>query len=151
VRILLALVVAALGVSVVSADQAEDEKAIRVIQARWDDAWNRHDVKALSSLVAEDVRFVNVAGVVLNGRGEFEALQTRTHGMQFKESVRTVTDTQVKFLSPDIAVAHVSWRMRGDKDPDGTPRQPRHGVMMQVLMKRDGTWAIVGAQNTNAR
>jgi len=87
----------------------------------------------------------------LNGRGEFEALQTRTHGMQFKESVRTVTDTQVKFLSPDIAVAHVSWRMRGDKDPDGTPRQPRHGVMMQVLMKRDGTWAIVGAQNTNAR
>jgi uncharacterized protein (TIGR02246 family) len=92
----------------------------------------------LSSLVAEDVRFVNVAGVVLTGRAEFEALQSRTHAMQFKESVRSVTGTDIKFLTPDIAVAHVRWGMRGDKDPDGTPRQPRHAVMMQVLMKRDG-------------
>lgn len=84
-RIFLALIVLALVVSPLSATQADEENAIREIQARWDDAWNRHDVKALSSLVAEDVRFVNVAGVVLTGRAEFEALQTRTHAMQFKE------------------------------------------------------------------
>ena len=57
----------------------------------------------------------------------------------------------LKFLTPDVAVAHVKWGMRGDRDPDGTPRQPRHGVMMQVLMKRDGKWAVVAAQNTNVR
>jgi uncharacterized protein (TIGR02246 family) len=150
-RVVLALTVLALAVSPVSATQADEENAITDIQARWDDAWNRHDVKALSSLVAEDVRFVNVAGVVLTGRGEFEALQSRTHAMQFKESVRTVSGTAIKFLTPDIAVAHVRWGMRGDKDPDGTPRQPRNGVMMQVLMKRDGKWAVVAAQNTNIR
>jgi uncharacterized protein (TIGR02246 family) len=150
-RILVALAVLALSVSAISATQADEENAIGEIQARWDDAWNRHDIKALSSLVAEDVRFVNVAGVVLTGRGEFEALQTRTHAMQFKESVRTVTGTDIKFLTPDIAVAHVRWGMRGDKDPDGTPRQPRRGVMMQVLMKRDGKWAVVAAQNTDVR
>jgi uncharacterized protein (TIGR02246 family) len=135
----------------VSASQAEDEKTIREIQARWDDAWNRNDVKTLSALVAEDVRFVNVAGQVLTGRGEFEALLTRTHAMQFKESVRTVTGTDIKFLTPDIAVVHVRWGMRGDKDPDGTPRQPRKGVMMQVLMRWDGSWTVVAAQNTNVR
>jgi len=105
----------------------------------------------LAALVADDVRFVNVAGQVLTGRGEFEALQARTHAMQFKESVRTVTGTDIKFITPDIAVAHVRWGMKGDKDPDGTPRQPRHGVMMQVLMKRDGKWMVVAAQNTNVR
>jgi uncharacterized protein (TIGR02246 family) len=150
-KLALALTVLVLAVSPVSATQAEDEKAIRDLQGRWDDAWNRHDVKALSSLVAEDVRFVNVAGVVLTGRAEFEALQSRTHAMQFKESVRSVNGTDIKFLTPDIAVAHVRWGMMGDKDPDGTPRQPRHGVMMQVLMKRDGKWAVVAAQNTNVR
>jgi len=137
--------------SPVSATQADDENAIRDIQARWDDAWNQNDVKALSSLVADDVRFVNVAGQVLASRAEFEALQSRTHAMQFKDSVRTVTDTTIKFLTPDIAVAHVRWGMRGDKDPDGTPRQPRNGVMMQVLMKRNGQWTVVAAQNTNVR
>jgi hypothetical protein len=69
--------------------------------------------------------------------------------MQFKESVRSVTGTAIKFLTPDIAVAHVRWGIRGDKDPDGTPRQPRHGVMMEVLMKRGGKWAVVAAQKTN--
>jgi uncharacterized protein (TIGR02246 family) len=150
-KIALALTVLVLVVSPLSATQTDDEKAIRDLQARWDDAWNRHDVKALSALVAEDVRFVNVAGAVLTGRAEFEALQSRTHAMQFKESARSVAGTDIKFLTPDIAVAHVRWGMRGDKDPDGTPRQPRHGVMMQVLMKRDGKWAVVAAQNTNVR
>lgn len=150
-KIALALTVLVLAVGPLSATQADDEKAIRDLQGRWDDAWNRHDVEALSSLVAEDVRFVNVAGVVLTGRAEFEALQSRTHAMQFKDSVRSVTGTDIKFLTPDIAVTHVRWGMRGDKDPDGTPRQPRHGVMMQVLMKRDGKWAVVAAQNTNVR
>jgi hypothetical protein len=77
-----------------------------------------------------------VAGNVLNGRDEFEALQARTHATQFKDSVRTVTATDIKFLTPDIAVAHVRWGMKGDKDADGTPRPPRNGVMMQVLVKR---------------
>jgi uncharacterized protein (TIGR02246 family) len=149
-RIVLAILLL-LAVSPLAATQVSDEQAIREIQTRWDDAWNRHDVKALGALVAEDVRFVNVAGQVLTGRAQFEALQARTHAMQFKESVRTVTGTDIKFLTPDIAVAHVKWGMTGDKDPDGTPRQPRHGVMMQVLMKRDGKWAVVAAQNTNIR
>ena len=150
-RTLLTLIVLALAVSPLSATQADDENAIREMQSRWDDAWNRHDVKALGALVAEDVRFVNVTGQVLTGRGEFEALQARTHAMQFKESVRTVTGTDIKFITPDIAVAHVRWGMRGDKEPDGTPRQPRNGVMMQVVMKRGGKWTIVAAQNTNVR
>ena len=149
-KILVAFAVLAVAVSHVHASQQADEDEIHKIQARWDDAWNRHDVKALSSLVAEDVRFVNVAGVVLTGRAEFEALQSRTHAMQFKESVRSVTGTDIKFLTPDIAMAHVRWGMRGDKEPDGTPRQPRHGVMMQVLMKRDGKWAVVGSTTKHA-
>ena len=101
-----------------------DEAAIREIQARWDDAWNRHDIPALSALVAEDVRFINVAGMVLMGREAFAQLQTRTHATQFKDSVRTVTGTDIAFLTPDIAVAHVKWGMRGDRNADGTPRPP---------------------------
>ena len=150
-KILIAFVILLVAIGGVHASQQADEQEIRKIQERWDDAWNRHDVKALSALVAEDVRFVNVAGAVLNGRDEFEKLQTRTHATQFKESVRTVTATDIKFLNADIAVAHVRWGMRGDKNADGTPRPPRNGVMMQVLVKRGGVWTIVAAQNTDVR
>jgi uncharacterized protein (TIGR02246 family) len=150
-KTLLTLVVLALGIAWACADQATDEAAIRDIQAHWDDAWNRHDVQALSALVADDVRFVNVVGQVLKSRAEFQQLQTRIHAMMFKESVRTVTATQIKFITPEIAIAHVSWGMRGVKDSDGTASKPRNGVMMQVLVKRDGRWIVVAAQNTYVR
>jgi len=150
-KILLVFTILALAVSPLAASQQTDEDEIRRIQTRWDDAWNRHDIKALGALVAEDVRFVNVAGNVLNGRDEFAKLQTRTHARQFKDSVRTVTGTDIKFLTGDIAVAHVRWGMKGDKDADGTPRPPRNGVMMQVLVKRGDAWTIVAVQNTNVR
>ena len=150
-KILVTFALMTLAVSAIYASQQTDEDEIRKIQARWDDAWNRHDIKGLSALVAEDVRFVNVAGNVLNGHGEFEKLQTQTHVTQFKDSVRTVSGTDIKFLSADIAVAHVRWGMRGDRDADGTPRPPRNGVMMQVLVKRGGGWTIVAVQNTNVR
>jgi uncharacterized protein (TIGR02246 family) len=150
-KILLASAILAIALSPAWASQQTDEDEIRTIQSLWDDAWNRHDINALSALVAEDVRFVNVAGNVLNGREEFAKLQTRTHATQFKDSVRTVTGTDIKFLTADIAVAHVRWGMKGDKDADGTPRPPRNGVMMQVLVKRSGAWTIVAVQNTNVR
>lgn len=150
-KALVTLVILVFGIASACADQAADEAAIRDIQARWDDAWNRNDVQALSALVAEDVRFVNVAGQVLKSRAEFQALQTRTHAMQFKQSVRSVTGTDIKFITPDIAIAHVSWGMRGDKDPDGTARKPCNGVMIQMLVKHDGKWTVVAAQNTDVR
>ena len=103
-KTLLTLVILAVGIATACADQAADEAAIRDIQARWDDAWNRHDIQALSALVADDVRFVNVAGLVLKSRAEFQQLQTRTHAMMFKDSVRTVTATQIKFITPEIAI-----------------------------------------------
>src|SRR2546425_9991600 len=121
-KILLASAILALALSSAWASQQTDEDEIRKIQTRWDDAWNRHDIKALSALVADDVRFVNVAGIVLNGRDEFEKLQTRTHATQFKDSVRTVTGTDIKFLGADIAVAHGRWGRRGDNDAAGRPR-----------------------------
>jgi uncharacterized protein (TIGR02246 family) len=71
--------------------------------------------------------------------------------MQFKESVWGTTDVQVRFLKPDVAIVHVNWGIRGDKDPDGTPRQPRRGIFTRIVMKRDGRWLIRASQNTNIR
>ena len=77
-RILLALTVLALAVSPLSANQADEENAIREIQARWDDAWNRNDVAALSSLVAEDVRFVVLPGFAwVTGRMAIDSAPNR--------------------------------------------------------------------------
>ncbi len=128
-----------------------DLEAVKQIERGWQEAWNRHDMKALAVLVAEDVDFITVSGIWLKGRKSFEEHHARVHVMQFKESVWTTTDVQVKFLKPDIALVHVSWGLRGDKDPDGTPRQPRRGIFTRVVTKHGGKWLIQASQNTDIR
>ena len=68
-----------------------------------------------------------------------------------KESVLTTTNMEVKFIKPDVAVAHIEWGIKGVKDPDGTPRQPQQGIFTWVVEKRKGKWLILAAQNTVIR
>ena len=77
---------------------ADDERAIRDIEARWPDAWNRHDMKAAAALFTNDADFINVSGRYWKGREEIEAQHARTHAMMFKESVWTTLDTKIRFL-----------------------------------------------------
>ncbi len=58
-------------------------------------------------------------------------------------------ETAVRFLHPGLAVVHWSWAIQGDKNPDGSPRPQRFGLMTMVAEKRKGRWLVVAAQNTN--
>ena len=131
--------------------QYADEAAIKKLEQLWDENWNRHDPKGMAAVLAEDADFVNVNGAWFKGRSAFEALMTRAHAMQFKESTRTTLATTVKFLTPEIAVVHSTWRISGDRKADGSLLpQPREGVMTRVVVKRSGTWVVVAAHNTNS-
>ena len=147
--LLLALISTAAATTAQTSGNAVDRDAIKSIATRWQDAWNRHDMTALSELVAEDVDFITVAGTWLTSRKAFHDHHAKRHEMQFKESIWTTGTTAVKFIKPDIAVAHVEWRMKNDRDPDGTPRRPRNGIFTWVLEKRKGKWVLVASQNTN--
>ena len=68
--------------------------------------------------------------------------------MQFKESVRTTTDVQVKFLKPDVAIVHVSGELKGEEGRDGTPLQPRQSIFTRAVTKAGGKWFIKASQST---
>lgn len=129
--------------------QPSDESAIRQIPARFEVAWNQHDMKALASLFAEDADFVNVAGVWWKGRREIEQAHVQTHATMFKDSTLRVGEVKVRFLKPDVALVHVHWNLSGDTGPDGAARSPRSGIMSQVVVKQHGVWLVASAQNTN--
>ncbi|MGH9794913.1 MAG: SgcJ/EcaC family oxidoreductase [Candidatus Acidiferrales bacterium] len=129
--------------------QPSDEEAIRQIPARFEAAWNQHDMNALASLFAEDADFVNVAGTWWKGRQEIEQAHARTHATIFRISTLRLGQVKVRFLKPDVSVAHVSWGLSGDANPDGAPRPPRAGVMSLVVVKQNGLWLVASAHNTN--
>jgi uncharacterized protein (TIGR02246 family) len=128
-----------------------DEEAVRKLPQSFCDAWAKHDGPELAKIMADDVDFVTVATVYLHGRADFEKFHTRLLSGRFKDSTITSLETSVRFLHPDMAVVHWSWKIEGDRNFDGTLRAaPRFGLMTMVAEKRDGVWQVVVAQNTNA-
>ncbi|HEY5023152.1 MAG TPA: SgcJ/EcaC family oxidoreductase, partial [Gemmatimonadaceae bacterium] len=117
--------------------QNPDEVEIRNVQVRQADAWNRHDATAYAQLFTEDGDVVNVVGWWWKGRAEIERKLTAGFAFVFHESKLTMTDVQVTFLTPEIAVAHVLWTMEGARTPAGLP-EPRQGIHIQVLKKAAG-------------
>ena len=132
------------------AQSKTDEEAVGKLPQEFCDAWTKHDGHVLAKLMAEDVDFVTVAATYLHGRADFEVFHVRLLSGRFKDPTLTALESTTRFLRPEMAVVHWSWKMEGDKNPDDTPRQPRYGMMTLVAERKNGNWLIVVGQNTNA-
>ncbi len=129
--------------------QSADEAEIRAVAIRQGETWSRHDAKAYAALFTENCDVVNVLGWWWKGRAELERRLTPMFKSIFSESQLTITDVNVRFLSPDIALAHARWTMTGARTPRGIP-EPREGIQTLVFTKQARSWLIAGFQNTNS-
>ncbi len=136
--------------SLAFAQTKADEKAARQLPQAFCDAWAKHDGHELAQMMADDVDFVTVATVYLHGRADFEKFHARLLTGRFQQAAITPLQITARFLRPDFAVVHWTWKIEGDKNFDGSPRPPRYGMMTMVSEKRHGRWQVVVAQNTNA-
>jgi uncharacterized protein (TIGR02246 family) len=131
------------------AGTSADEKAIREIEARWETAWNRHDVAAMASTYAKDSDAINLAGEWFQGRDAFEKSLEDLHSGKTKGSIWKTEETHIRFLTSEIAIVHVYVNSHGDRNPDGSPMAARRVILTRVELKREGKWLIVASQATN--
>jgi uncharacterized protein (TIGR02246 family) len=132
-----------------AADRATDESAIRdLVGTRQQQAWNQHNAQAYAALFAEDSDVVNVVAWWWKGRAEIETNLTRMFANVFRESTLTFSQVDVRFLTPEIAIAHARWTMTGAHMPLGLP-EPREGLQTLTVQKRNGKWVIAAFHNTN--
>ncbi len=126
---------------------SEDEPAVRKVMADFVDAVNRHDSKAFGPLLAEDAEFVVVTGKYLNGRNEIHTYHAGiwASDTDFKASRLVWNPLNVRFLRPDVAVAHIAARRTSDEG-----KELRGMFLTLVLTKQDNQWLLAALQNTLA-
>jgi uncharacterized protein (TIGR02246 family) len=130
-----------------------DEDAIREIETQFNDAWNRHDPDALAAPLSDDAQFITVNGAWTTSRQGFRELMQRLHGPNgpYGASVRRSPEIKVTLLSPEVAILHTRFWIKGEKMHDALSQEDRESVGTRVLRKTDGRWLIVATQNTDVR
>jgi uncharacterized protein (TIGR02246 family) len=127
-----------------------DEQVVRDLPRAFCAAFNDHDGHQLAEIMADDVDFVTVGATWIHGKADFEKYHTRLLNGRFHAIRFEQLQVAVRFIRPDVAVVHWSWTAAGDKNPDGTARKRRYGMMTMVAEKRRGSWLVVVAQNDDS-
>jgi uncharacterized protein (TIGR02246 family) len=151
IRVAAAAVVLSLAaISAAQAQMKSDEEVVRNLPQAFAAAFNRHDGHQLAQIMADDIDFVTVGAMWLHGKSDFEKYHTRIFKGRFHGIKIEVLQVEGRFLRPDVAIVHWSWTAAGDKNPDGTARKRRYGIMTMVAEKRSGSWLVVASQNDNS-
>ena len=125
-----------------------DEDAIKAVIAATTDAFTRHDAQAWAKLCTPDAQLVTVRGESMNGIGEIEKglstiFQTRGRSVTLK-----TLGVAVRFIRPDVALAHVTNELSGLVGPEGQTLPPHQELSIRVLVKDRGVWRITAFHNT---
>ena len=124
------------------------EDAVPEMAEKWKVAWNSHDMSRMAELLTDDADFVNVLGKHWKGAEDIKRAHAAMHESQFRESVWENESVEMQTLQPGVGLVHFRWSIRGDIDPDGTPRKPRSGLFSWLVVEYQGAWAIRAAHNT---
>jgi uncharacterized protein (TIGR02246 family) len=113
----------------------EEERAIGAVLARFYEGWNAHDVEKMVSVYSDDVDHINVFAEWNRGKQAIRTDLSAFHAGPGKNSNKTYTIEKLRFIKPDVAVAHV--RSLSTVGNIGT----------YVLTKAAGQWLVVSFTN----
>lgn len=124
-------------------DSGKNEAAIRQIVQQIQDGWNAHDGKAFAAPFAADADYVVVSGMKIKGREVIEKAHVSIFTTIYKESHNVATVKGIRFLRPDVAVAHIEWNL--EVRPGGEKARAMNSM---VLTKDVGKWSVAAFHNT---
>ena len=127
---------------------AAEVDAIKALMVETTDAFNRHDAKAWAHFCTPDAQLVTVRGESMKGVAEIEKGLAAIFAGRGRAARLKTLDVAVRFVRPDVALAHMMNEMSGVTAPDGRSLPPHHELSIRVLVKEQGAWRITAFHNT---
>lgn len=129
-------------------DASPDATAARAVAAGYEEAWNRHDMRALDALFTEDAEWVNIVGMWWRGRAAVGQAHAAFHDTMFKDVPMRLEVDSVHTLAPDVLATVATLTMGDYTTPDGRVMRDSHDRLSLVLVRRGGRWLIGHGHNT---
>lgn len=128
---------------------AEADTQIRAALKGMDDAWNRHDMTAFVSYMADDVEWVNVVGMWWKGKAQVYQAHEAFHRTIFRNrQLHEPEAIELKQVASDCVLVTMIAKADGFTTPSGQVEPAGRSLLTEVFVKRDGKWLLVQGHNT---
>ena len=132
-------------------DPGKDEQAIRDIILQMTEGFNKHDAKAATQMYTSNADFVNVRGDKYTGAEEIQQKLAAILSTRAKEATLKTLNTTIRFVNPELAIAHVSNELSGLVDAAGLKLPSHQELSIRVFIKEKGNWRVTAFHNTMIR
>ena len=126
----------------------DDEVAIKNVIVQMTEGFNKHDAEASTRMYQPDADFVSVRGEMGLGREAAEKTLRRIFETRAKTAALKTEEVQIRFIRPDVALAHVTNELSGLVAADGQNLPSHRELSLRVFVKDDGVWRLASFQNT---
>lgn len=133
------------GQAPVPSDRTGDREQIAAILARWEHAWNTHDMASFGTMFHEDGTWILWTGAVWVGRRAIQVGHAAVHKTYFRNSIQRERLEELTFVGPDAAVVRFCSTLIGD---ERAPDQVVRSRKFLVVTRRAGVWGVSWGQNT---
>ena len=150
----LLLIVAAISLGVPATGYAQgienpaEVDAIEALMVQTTETFNRHDAKAWARFCTPDAQLVTVRGESMRGIDEIEKGLAAVFKTRARRATLKTLEVSVRFIRPDVALAHVTNEMSGLLSLEGQPVPSHRELSIRVVVKDQGVWRITAFHNT---
>jgi uncharacterized protein (TIGR02246 family) len=128
--------------------QTRSAAEVRRTVQRYYDAFNAHSFGRAPEFTTEDWAHIDPRGVVTQGRAAVLAALRLEHESFLQGVTDTPDSMDVRFATPDVAVATVPGHVTTYVTPDSVRHENERQIRTFVLVRRDGLWRVMQDQNT---
>ncbi len=126
--------------------QNKEDAVIQKRIGEFQEAWDKHDAKAIAGFWAEDGDLVNPMGMSATGRADIEKLVAGDLANVVRDGKTTFGNAKIRYVKPDVVVIDMTHEISGAHGPDGSAMPTAKVLVTAVGMKKNGTWWWVAAR-----
>jgi uncharacterized protein (TIGR02246 family) len=130
-------------------ERTKDEAAINKQVDAMIYSWNNHNYDDLKNYTTENTDWVNNVGMWWKGRKESQYAHQAYHNTFFKDVTMEKKSVAIRFITKDVAVAHLVWHYSSYIAPDGKKYGDTDGLATLVYVKGNGKWLMTAGENVD--
>ncbi len=127
---------------------SQDKEAVKKVVIAFQDDFNDGSFKNAAAYSTTDWEHINPGGGIDKGRDSVLKTVRAVHQTFLKGVKMQIESMDVRFLTPDVAIADVIHKVGNYTTPDGVKHENERQIKTYVIVRKRGTWLLAQDHNT---